>query len=378
MTKRRGHGEGSIVQRKSADRLWMAQFRDVTGKRRAIYGKTRVQVAGKLTTALKAVQDGLTPTSDRETVESFGEKWLAGLATSVRPTSLSTYGFLLRGHVFPALGTQKLGRVQPQELQALYAARLEAGASPQTVRHVHGVVRNMYGAAVRWGMVVRNPAQMVSAPRVPARELPMLSPGQVSHFLAGCRGHRLEALFTCALMTGARSGELLGAAWDVVDLDSGVLEVRVILQESEQGYKLTEPKTRRSHRVIALPLAAVEALRRHRARQAEEAMRLGPAWRNEWNLVFTNEAGGPVDRHVMLARAYRPLLRKAGLPVSLTFHDLRHVFASTALAKGLPVTAVAEALGHSTPATTMRRYAHALPNSNRQVAAAIQAAFAAG
>jgi integrase len=78
----------------------------------------------------------------------------------------------------------------------------------------------------------------------------------------------------------------------------------------------------------------------------------------------------------LLRREYRPLLRAAGLPEGMTFHDLRSVFASAALATQ-PVTFVSESLGHSTPVTTLRKYATAIPGAQRQVADAIESAFGA-
>ena len=208
------------------------------------------------------------------------------------------------------------------------------------------------------------------------RELPNLSSGQVRQFLDAARSQRLEALFVAAVMTGARSAELRGLRWNAVDLDEGLMHIRVSLHEEQGEWVLTEPKTLKSRRTIALSTTVVDAFRRHRVKQNEEALSLGPAWSNPMDLVFTNQVGQPIDRHNLLRREYRPLLRVAGLPETLTFHDLRSVFASAALATQ-PVTFVSETLGHSTPVTTLRKYATAIPGAQRQVADAIETAFGA-
>ena len=234
----------------------------------------------------------------------------------------------------------------------------------------------MLAKAVRWGVVVQNAASLADPPRVPHRDLPMLTQSQVRAFLHAASGHRLEALFVLALTTGARSGELRGLTWDVVDLASDQMRIRVALQETRDGLKLVEPKTARSRRTVALGATAVEALRRHRSRQTEEAMCLGPAWANNLNLVFTNTVGQPLDRTNLLRREFRPLLRLAGLPTRLRFHDLRHIAASFALSRGLPVTPVSEMLGHSQTSTTLDVYGHAIPATQRQVADALDAVVA--
>ena len=99
------------------------------------------------------------------------------------------------------------------------------------------------------------------------------------------------------------------------------------------------------------------------------AARYGSAWGNTWNLVFTNEVGGPLDRHNVLRRDLKPMLEGAGLP-PLTFHDLRSVAGSLALDHGVPLPVVSHALGHSDISTTARHYAHMIKGAERKVAAA--------
>ena len=371
---RRGHGEGSIYQR--GDGRWAAAISLGNGHRKALYGRTRQEVASKLARALRTQQDGLPLSSERLTVAAFAGEWLESIRASVRYKTWQQYEGLVRVHVLPNLGRVSLAKLQPSHLQRLYAGRLEAGASPKTVRNIHGTVHAMLAKAVRWGVVAQNAASLADPPRVPRRDLQMLTQQQVRAFLDAARGHRFEALFVLALTTGARSGELRGLTWNTVDLARGEMRIHSSLQETPDGLRLVEPKTTRSRRTVALGATAVEALRRHRSGQTEEALRLGPAWTNNLNLVFTNTVGQPLDRTNLLRREFRPLLRLAGLPARLRFHDLRHVAASFALSRGLPVTLVSEMLGHSQTSTTLDVYGHAIPATQRQVADALDAVVA--
>jgi integrase len=371
---KRGNGEGSIYRHK--DGRFVARVTMPGGVRKALYGRTRDEAAGKLHEALRALRNGLSLPSERLTVADFAERWLGAIRSTVRPRTIEIYESLIRVHIVPRLGRIKLARLSPADLQRAYADVAACGLSPKSVRHVHVLLHNMLEKAVRWDFVVRNVADLVESPRVPPRDLVVLDAGQARSFLSACRGHRLEGLFVLAITTGARSGELLGLSWDQVDLDGGTITIRRSLQELGGEFALAEPKTSRSRRTVALTTIAVDALRRHRVRQLEESLRLGPAWRNDWNLVFTNEVGAPVDRHNLLPRDYRPLLAKAGLPVTLRFHDLRHIAASLALGQGMPIPAVSEMLGHADAAITLRVYAHAVPGAQRQVAQAMQAILA--
>jgi len=75
----------------------------------------------------------------------------------------------------------------------------------------------------------------------------------------------------------------------------------------------------------------VEALRRHQSRHSEEALRLGAVWGNDLDLVFTTSVGTRLNSNNVLQRVCRPLLKKAGLPTILSFHDLQDIAVSLAL-----------------------------------------------
>ncbi|MDA1256361.1 MAG: tyrosine-type recombinase/integrase, partial [Chloroflexi bacterium] len=292
-----------------------------------------------------------------------------------RPATWAHYESLLRVHVLPTLGRLRLARLQPSHLQRLYADRLATGLSPTTVRHVHKVAHIMLERAVRWGAVVRNVARLVDPPSPARRDLPMITAAQASGLLVAAREHRLEALFVVALTTGARMSELLGLTWAAVDLDRGSVTIRATLHWVGAQARLMEPKTARSRRTIALAPMAVAALRRHRTKQMEESLRVGPGWNNALDLCFTSEIGEPLRRERVLRREFRPLARDAGLSPSLTFHDLRHIAASLALSHGVPWTLVSEMLGHANVSTTMNVYAHTVPGTQGQVADAMEAVF---
>jgi len=321
------------------------------------------------------VAGGVPLPSDQVTVARFAQDWLAGIRPTVRPSTWQHYESLLRVHVFPSLGRVRLARLQPSHLQKLYNDRLESGSSPATVRHVHKVMHLMLEKAVRWGSVVRNVARLADPPRAVRRDLPMITAEQAARLLTTAQGHRLEALFVLALTTAARQAELLGLTWAAIDFDRSIVHIRASLQRLDGKASLVEPKTSRSRRTVALAPMALAALRRHRTRQMEEALRIGPAWDNSLDLVFTNQIGRPLNRHNVLQRDFRPLAHTAGLPVSLRFHDLRHIAASLALSRQVPWTLVSEMLGHTNVSTTMNVYAHTVPGTQGQVADAMEAVF---
>ncbi len=137
---------------------------------------------------------------------------------------------------------------------------------------------------------------------------------------------------------------------------------------------LAEPKTDYSRRTIGLTQVALEALHAHRARLAEERLRLGAAWDNSRDLVFPNAIGGLMIPDNLTKRSFKAILRRAELP-DLRFHDLRHTAATLLLARGVNVKLVSEMLGHSDVTTTLRIYGHVLPHMHHAAVAVMEQVF---
>lgn len=168
---------------------------------------------------------------------------------------------------------------------------LSAEHSARTVQYALYVLRIALNRAVRWGLVARNVAALVDAPRVPRRQVPVLTREQAQQFIEAVREDRLGALYTVALSLGLRQGETLGLRWAEVDLDGRTLTVGAALQRVPgRGLVLVEPKTKTSRRKIPLPRVCVAALREHRVRQLQERLLAGSLW-VETGLVFTTMVG---------------------------------------------------------------------------------------
>jgi integrase len=193
-----------------------------------------------------------------------------------------------------------------------------------------------------------------------------LSAEQARQLLDGAVGDPLEPLYVLAVTTGMRLGELLGLRWgDVSGLDdplaSPQIHVQVALCRTTGGWQLTEPKTDRARRMIALTQRGVSVLRAHRTRQKEQVMAVGRVnWPNH-DLIFTDDWGAPLYGGHVTERQLKPLLRRLGLP-AIRFHDLRHTAATLLLEQGVHPKIVSEMLGHASIELTLDTYSHVLPS----------------
>ncbi|MER3450249.1 MAG: site-specific integrase, partial [Chloroflexota bacterium] len=203
--------------------------------------------------ALADLQRGLPVPPERQSVGEFLERWLKDVvAPSVRPRTFASYSQLVRRHLLPTLGRVRLVRLTAQDIQACLNQKRQEGLSARTVQYLHAILRRALGQAEKWGLVARNVARLVDAPKVVRPEVKPLAPEDVRRLLDAARGDSLEALYVVAIAVGLRQGELLGLRWQDVDLERGLLSVRV---------QLTEPKSSRSKRTVQLPAVALKALR---------------------------------------------------------------------------------------------------------------------
>lgn len=366
MARKRGNHEGTIYKRR--DGRWCATidagWRNGRRRRKSFYGKTRGDVANKLTKALNDQQSGLPIAADRETVGAFLRRWLQDCArVNVRPKTFTSYSDLIRLHLSPTLGNRPLEKLAPQDIQAFITEKLGTGLAPRTVQYAYAILRAAMNQAVRWNLVPRNVVTLVSPPRVPRKEIMPFNPEEARAFLAAAQGHRLEALFAVAVAIGLREGEALGLRWQDIDVKDGILSVRSAVQRIKGKLHLVEVKTERSRRTIALPQVALDAFIGHRQRQEQERMLAGDRWQ-EKGLVFTTNVGTPIDPRNAL-REFHALLKVAKIP-RRSFHSLRHACATLLLAQGVNPRTVMEILGHSSIRVTLDIYSHVIPMVHRE------------
>ena len=339
--------------------------------RRSVYGRTYKEAEKKLAVAMGDAARGLVY-DENQTLGKYITRWLTDSAKhAVKATSYRAYESQIRNHIVPALGKVKLSRLTPAHLQALYAAKLCEGMKPASVRQIHAILHKALEQAVRFNLIPTNPAGKVDPPKVRQEEITPLAAEQASKLLDVTRNERdrFEALYVLALTTGLRIGELIGLKWSDIDLDARRLRVSRQLQRSQEGLIFTEPKAA-SRRTVDLPPSTVETLKR----QVEETLKAGGAHQDN-DLVFAGDLGEPIGPERVTQRAFKPLLKRAGLP-EIRFHDLRHTFATLLLARGVRPTYVQRALGHASVKMTLDRYSHWMPSMGRATAEAIDAALA--
>jgi integrase len=355
---------------------------------------TKGDAADALREAFTRRASGQPVEPSREPCGAYLTRWLAGLR--VKSTTLDAYRVAIEVHTIPRLGGVRLSELTAEHLDGLYR-ELEAhgkaagrcrtagvtcaalgcspdrheGLAPKSVRHVHTALRKALQDAVERGYLLRNVADLANPPtqrdaRSRRARDKAWTVEQLRTFLETAKGDRLWPLLRLLATTGLRRGEVLGLAWEDVDLDAGRLTVRrTVTEVNGRVVESDWTKTDAGQRSLDLDATTVAALKAWRAAQARERLQAGPAW-VESGAVFTAEDGAKL-RPSRLSHRFLELSRRVGLP-AVGVHGLRHSYATAALRAGVSPEVVSKRLGHASVAITLGIYAHVLENDDRAAA----------
>ena len=346
-----------------------------TGKQvqRSITGKTQKEVAQKLKEVTVSIDQGTYTAPSKMTVGEWLDIWEKEYLGSVKPRTVDSYQATIRKHLKPNLGATKLEELAPHMVQAFYN-RLTTGNDPlsaKTVKNIHGVLHKALQQAVANGYIRNNPTTACVLPRIIKKEIQPMDETQIAAFLQAIKGHRYEALFTTALFTGTREGEILGLQWPQVDLSKGTITIKHQLQKvrgSNGEYTLVPTKNSKS-RTITVASSVVAVLKNVKRQQLENKLLHGACW-DDSGFVFTDELG----RHLKHQTVYldvKEVVESIGCP-NIRFHDLRHSYAVVSIKAGDPIKTVQENLGHATAAFTLDVYSHVTDQMKQESASRME------
>lgn len=305
----------------------------------------------------------------------------------IAPTTIASYRRVieqLRQADVALLGRQ-VDDIAPVEIRGLYRELGHVGWTPHRLQRVHAIVSGAFRHAVAdLGWLRANPAHGAGPEQPDPPELHVPTDDDVRAIIAAALelddpavpdhqahrpgvGRRLALAVRLAATIGLRRGETVALQWDDIDLTAGRVQIRRSLSYTpSEGVRVGSTKTgAKGHRAVTISSPTLLGdLRRHRTDQRADALghgMAGPVW------VVSDDAGHTPWRPDRFTALFEAARARAGVDCRL--HDLRHYCATTLLMAGVAPSIVAGILGHTTTATTLRRYAHYLPGVDGGAAA---------
>ena len=282
-----------------------------------------------------------------------------------------------------------IGRLRVRDLttasvQAMVGKMVESGCAPSSIRHDVNLLKSAAeDGASRLGIWRASPLGRIRTPKLPApapNSLDDVSRARLLGYLSCSDGTPVNAAIKLAVHTGMREGEICGLRWRDVDLGAGEIRVANVLgRRSDGGYYDKEPKTSAGRRTIPIGPELSSALAARRAEMMEECAAAGVAFVP--TLYVMGSADGAFLNPHGLWRSWRAIAKGLGLKGvegrTPSFHDLRHTFATVAIAAGSDVKSVASILGHSDVAMTLNVYANADKSAKERAMAEVSLALGA-
>lgn len=383
--KKGKHLPQGITQR--ADGRYMARFQ-YKGEQYTLYHKTSVKQLVKDMNNMKyELEHGLYASAKKVKIDEWYNTWMNEYkAHTVKRSTFDLYDKYYNVYIKDVLGKKIIQDLKPIHIQKLYNDMAKRGLKENTIKKVNTIMRSMLQQAVKNEMLFKNPCVSVDIPKTEKAEKQILNAEQQEEFLqfvrSSNRWKKYNTLFTVALGTGMRIGELLALNWSDINYNEKTIEINKTLQylynkeEKKYEYVMQTPKTKTSKRTIPLLDSLAFLLKKHRKEQQSLKMKLGDKWQpldkeGFRNLVFTTEFGRPFDRN-SINRAISSIVTEINKKrdkgeefPDFSPHCLRHTFATRCFENGIPPKVVQEYLGHTTIQMTMDLYTHVMKETKQ-------------
>ena len=420
----------SIEERNGSYRVVVSCGRDIYGKKLrekatftpdpGLTPKKRQKAVEEFARQFEAqVKNGMAMDGRKITLKEFTDRWLEEYAAQkLEPGTVEHYKAELDTKILPALGHLKLSELKPHTLNAFFVALTKDGArkdgkpggySKSSIAKTRNVFSSVLRTATEWEIIDRNPLDKVRPQaEETADKLKFFTPEQTAIFLdyiekpytIQTKGHKriddtgkeytvggyestreipehLRVLFIPAIYAGLRKGELLALEWSDIDFQADTISVTKSVSVVA-GQQITKaPKTKTSRRVVSIPHFLTLRLKALKNARTKYRWELGDYWQGaEW--VFIQDNGKQMSYSTPYSAFQDTIARyNAGKPAAdqlpaIPFHGLRHTSATLLIAGKQDVRTVSSRLDHAQASTTMNIYAHALQETDRKAASALE------
>ena len=374
--------KGHIRKRGKSWCIVLELDRDENGKRRQRWHsgfRTKREAEDEMAKLINEQREGIYVEPNRITVGDHLREWLQTYGSNLATRTFAHWSEVCERYLIPNLGAIRLKELKAAHLDRYYAEMLasgrlhgKGGLARATVHKHHRIMHLALERAIKWSRLRINPARNAEPPTPDTPQIAALNEAEIGDLLKATLGTDLYLPVLLSVTTGLRRGELLAIQWG--DINDDKLSVRRSVEQTTEGLRFKPPKTKKGARTVTLPAFVVDALRKHKAKQAETRLLIGRGYQDR-DLVLC-EGDGSIRSPDRLSVTFRRFVRRSGLK-RCRWHDLRHSHATHLLSMGQNPKVVSERLGHARVGFTLDTYAHVLEGQQEAAAAKVDEAFGA-
>ncbi len=420
----------SIKQRGDSYLITVSMGRDIYGKQILKYANFTPEAGLTPKKRQKAVEafahtfeqqcmNGQLLEGSKVTLKDFVDRWRTEWAVQkLQPGTLEKYNAMIDNFILPAIGHLKLADIKPHTVNSFLVSLTKDGCRKDgkpggyakgTVTKISNILSSILRTAEEWEVIDKNPCKKV---RVKAEKtmdkIKFFTPEQTALFLnyiakpytIKTKGHQrtddtgktyqvadytttkelplqLKVLFTLAIYSGLRKGELLALTWDDVDFQNNTVAVTKAAAVVNNQQIVKVPKTRNSYRIVSIPQSVIKQLQQLKSEQLRYRLKVGAYWQGE-NWIFTQDNGKMMSYYTPysalqdILNHYNADKAEADKLPMIPFHGLRHTKATLQIAAGTDIRTVSAIMGHRETSTTMNIYSHSLQTAEQEAASKME------
>ncbi|WP_294379040.1 site-specific integrase [uncultured Clostridium sp.] len=353
-------------------------------KPKDIYARTVKELEAKIKSIVNELDHGVI--YNNKTFGVFLENWLYDVKfMNIKNTTKAMYESPYRNHIKNSPLTKlKLTEITRDKVQTFYNNLQKKNVGIPTIRIIHLII----GAALRYAynndMIIKDFTKALILPKISEedklkkdKKIHAFTKEEQKIYIEGIKNSPYELIFLMALYTGLRQSELLALTWNDIDFKNNIVSVnkiakyqKIINREGTGGTKIVvqTPKSTSSIRKVPIPQALVNKLKQHRAKLNESKLVFGKSF-NDKNLIFYNPKSDYYSGKLIYYYFEKSIkdinkVLENKLPM-LTFHDLRHTYATRLFELGENPKTVQELLGHSSISVTLNIYTHVMEEAKQ-------------
>jgi integrase len=299
------------------------------------------------------------------TLNSAIKQHLEILSLKSEVSTIYSYQVIARHIEAHKISKKSVQELKPPDIQSyLQYIQRDKGLSSNTALKHYNFLNAVLNLLEQQEVINRNPAKRVVSPKKIKHEPEYLTIDEALAILERSKGSRMELSFALGLYTGMRRGELCGLTWDNVDFDKNLIRVKTSRLNVGSAIVVKKPKTESSERTINIVPELKSVLLQEKMLQENNKQILETGYHDEGYVICFND--GRAVRPNYLSEMFKAWFRKSENKDlhAITPHELRHSFVSLAIAAGVPLYEISQALGHGDIGITSRIYARMLDKSH--------------
>jgi integrase len=355
------------------------------------------------------VETGQYQDPSKYTFSTYVNEWKKKAERKLAPKTFFRYMELLNMRIIPAIGNEKIDKINPVMLDNFYEElrepqkkireyadgrkkEIEYTLSDETIHYHHRVIRLILQTAYKKGLIKENPCARADAPKIKKKKPKSYEMEDITALMAALENVSPEELkykvaVIIAITGGCRLGEVVGIepSKDIDYVNNTVHIQRASQYLPGKGIYPKDPKNEGSDRVISLPKEVIDTIKELDHQNKLRRVKLGSKWRgfgskdengNDTNMpdrLFITVDGRPMYPDTP-SKWFNEFLKENNL-TPLVFHGLRHTSASYLIAEGEDVVTVSKRLGHSNTSTTLNIYSHSFKKRDEAAATKMSGLF---